>query len=40
MKIVILVMFFMLLIPATILGTKVGEQIEEWLENHFPNVEE
>lgn len=40
MKIVMIVMFFMLLVPVTILGTKVGEHVDKWLENHFPNVEE
>ena len=40
MKIVILVMFFILLIPAAILGIKVGEHVDKWLDNHFPNVEE
>ena len=40
MKIVILVMLFILLVPVTILGTKVGESLDKWLDNHFPNVEE
>ena len=40
MKIVMLVMFFMLLVPVIILGTKVGKQMDKWLDNHFPNVEE
>lgn len=40
MKIVILVMFSMLLVPVMILGTKVGEHVDKWLEEHFPNVEE
>lgn len=41
MKIIILVMFFMLyFIVPIILGTKVGEHMDKWLDNHFPNVEE
>lgn len=40
MKIVMLVMFFMLLVPVMVLGTKVGEHVDKWLDNHFPNVEE
>ena len=35
-----IIMFFMLLVPVMILGTKVGEQMDKWLDNHFPNVEE
>lgn len=40
MKIVILVIFFLLLVPVVILGNKIGEKLEDWLEEHFPNVEE
>lgn len=41
MKIIIaLVIFFLLLVPVIILGNKIGEKLEDWLEEHFPNVEE
>lgn len=38
--IIVLVTFILLLLPVAILGNKVGEKIEKWFEEHFPNVEE
>lgn len=38
--IVILIVFFIVLVPLAMVANKIGEQLEKWLENHFPNVEE
>ena len=38
--ILVLLVFFLVLIPVAIIADKIGEHIEKWLENHFPNVEE
>lgn len=33
-------MFFIILVPIVMFANKVGEYIGDWLEEHFPNVEE
>ena len=38
--IIIILMFFIVLVPVVMVANKVGEHIEKWLEEHFPNVEE
>ena len=38
--IIVLLVFFIVLVPIVILANKVGEYIEHWLEEHFPDVEE
>ena len=38
--IIILLMFFIVLVPVVMVANKVGEYIGHWLEEHFPNVEE
>ena len=36
----VLLVFFLVLVPVVMVANKVGEQIEKWLDNHFPNIEE
>ena len=38
--IIILLVFFLILIPVAVVANKIGEKIGAWLEEHFPNVEE
>ena len=38
--IIVILVFFIILVPVVMVANKVGEQIEKWLEEHFPNVEE
>lgn len=38
--IIILLTFSVMLVPIAIVANKLGEKIEQWLEEHFPNVEE
>lgn len=38
--IIVLLVFFLVLVPIMIVANKVGEQIEKWFEEHYPNVEE
>ena len=38
--IIVLLVFFLVLVPVVMVANKVGEYIEHWLEEHFPNVEE
>ena len=38
--IIVLLVFFIVLVPVAVVANKVGEYIEKWLEEHFPNVEE
>ena len=38
--IIVILVFFIVLVPVVMVANKVGEQIEQWLEEHFPNVEE
>lgn len=38
--IIIILMFFIVLVPVVMVANKVGEYIGRWLEEHFPNVEE
>lgn len=38
--IIVLLVFFLVLVPVVMVANKVGEHIEKWFENHFPNIEE
>lgn len=38
--IIVILIFFIVLIPVAIVADKIGEHIEKWLENNFPNIEE
>ena len=38
--IIVLAMFFVILVPVAIVADKIGEHMEQWLENHFPDIEE
>ena len=38
--IIVILVFFIVLVPVAIIADKIGEHIENWLEEHFPNVEE
>ena len=38
--IIVILMFFIVLIPVAIVANKIGEHIEHWLEEHFPDVKE
>lgn len=38
--IIVLLVFFLVLVPVVMVANKVGEYIEKWLENNFPNIEE
>lgn len=41
MNIIIVIMAYIaILIPIAIVADIVGEKLEKWLNNHFPNVEE
>ena len=38
--IIIILMFFIVLVPVVMVANKVGEYIGHWLEEHFPDIEE
>lgn len=38
--IIVMIAYIAILIPIAIVGNLVGEKLEKWLDNHFPNVEE
>ena len=38
--IIIILMFFIVLVPVVMVANKVGEYIGRWLEEHFPDIEE
>lgn len=38
--IIVVITYIAILIPTAIIADIVGEKLEEWLDNHFPNVEE
>ena len=38
--IIVILMFFIILVPIVMFANKVGEYIGHWLEEHFPDIEE
>lgn len=38
--IIVVMVYIAILVPIAIVGNVVGEKLEKWLDNHFPNVEE
>lgn len=38
--IIVVMAYIVILVPIAIVGNMIGEKLEEWLDNHFPNVEE
>ena len=38
--IMLLLAFCLGIVPIAIIGNKIGEKLEKWLEEHFPDIEE
>lgn len=38
--IIVILVFFLILIPVALIANKIGEKIGAWLEEHFPDIEE
>lgn len=38
--IIVILIFFIVLVPVVMVANKIGEYIEHWLEDHFPDVKE
>lgn len=38
--IIVVMAYIAILVPVAIVANKIGEKLEKWLNNHFPNVEE
>lgn len=38
--IIVILVFFIVLVPVVMVANKVGEKLERWLEKHFPDIEE
>lgn len=38
--IIVIMAYIAIIIPTAIVADMIGEKLEKWLNNHFPNVEE
>ena len=38
--IIVILVFFLILIPVALVANKIGKKIGAWLEEHFPDIEE